>query len=491
MGLGASLVLTAMPTTAAAVSTEPDGLPKCEYRPARARGPQTTDAVWQVLLDEDGVVMGHELRFAGGDIRLRMGARAFATEVDDRRVLLGERSGRRTHLVMVDTARRCAPWARTLDQLVYPAQAGSSRTGVRFRAVEPGTRRMKGTFLLDTDTGASSAVIDEGCPLECEPNDGGVGAAVILPLGAPRPVPVFSAGGWPRDKRLTFRWQAGAVPPDWAKGPLKATAADASTSSAARSPDFEFKRGVANSIRYTPSFPSFCRSGIACAQRLMYSGFWTAWIRPHGTEFLWGTLRWCQKRQKSGCFDVRRVLIHELGHVTGLNHPETLGIRLPAHATVMHAITPADPSAGSSKHRFGACDVASLQELYDVPRRKTRISRCNDVATSIRLWADETSVKRGSAVHLKAELKILDKVAYGRLGGNLLDGRSVKLRYRKAGSDDAWITIWMKTRTRPGRYGLTIEPQATWEFRAVFPKPADEGLRFSRSQTLEVKVRGS
>ena len=61
MGLGASLVLTAMPTTAAAVSTEPEGLPTCEYRPARAPGPQPIDAAWQVLLDEDGVVTGHEL----------------------------------------------------------------------------------------------------------------------------------------------------------------------------------------------------------------------------------------------------------------------------------------------------------------------------------------------------------------------------------------------------------------------------------------------
>ncbi len=111
--------------------------------------------------------------------------------------------------------------------------------------------------------------------------------------------------------------------------------------------------------------------------------FWSVWLRPHGTEFSWGFLRWCQKDSGAGCFDIRRVVIHELGHVIGLNHPSSEGFRLEANETVMHAITPARPSPGSSRHAFGRCDVATLQELYGTPDSHTAISTCNDVATRL------------------------------------------------------------------------------------------------------------
>ena len=39
-----------------------------------------------------------------------------------------------------------------------------------------------------------------------------------------------------------------------------------------------------------------------------------------------------------------------------------------------------------------------------------------------------------------------------------------------------------------GAYDLTIAPQATWEYQATFPAPVDEGLRFSASDTLKVRL---
>jgi hypothetical protein len=36
---------------------------------------------------------------------------------------------------------------------------------------------------------------------------------------------------------------------------------------------------------------------------------------------------------------------------------------------------------------------------------------------------------------------------------------------------------------------LTIAPQTTTEFEAVFPSPTSEGLRYSRSEPVRVRVR--
>ena len=46
----------------------------------------------------------------------------------------------------------------------------------------------------------------------------------------------------------------------------------------------------------------------------------------------------------------------------------------------------------------------------------------------------------------------------------------------------------MRSLYSSGRYELTIAPSATWEFKAVFPTPDDEGLRYSRSPIRKVKV---
>jgi hypothetical protein len=155
----------------------------------------------------------------------------------------------------------------------------------------------------------------------------------------------------------------------------------------------------------------------------------------------------------------------------------------------MHAITPARPNPGSSRHAYGRCDVATLQELYDVPSKLTRISTCHDLATSLTLSADSASVPRGQSVRLTAVLRIADRTGYGRLAHNALADRSVKLKFRRAGSDDAWSTTWMGSVPDTPRYVSSITPPATWEFKATFPAPDNEGLRSSSSDILTVRVR--
>ena len=89
---------------------------------------------------------------------------------------------------------------------------------------------------------------------------------------------------------------------------------------------------------------------------------------------------------------------------------------------------------------------------------------------------------------LTAQLKVDGRSTYRQLANNPLNGRSVKLKYRPAGSDGPWQTAWLRPLYSSGRYRLSITPSATWEFKAVFPAPADEGLRYSRSPLRKVRV---
>lgn len=488
----AALLAAALPGHVAAGSLEPRELPRCGDLGAASDDSAVTRP-WEVILDQDGEVTGYRLalRVDGRDLHLRTGRRGFASSAGPGRMLVGERSDAGTQAHMLDTRRGCRVWSRSFKRLVYFEQDGVREGKLRFEALDPDTRRFRGRLLVDPETGDSGGLIDGQCIEACTPNDGDISVAAMASPGAARPVPSFAAGGWPKDKTLYFSWRAGGVPPSWAKTPMTDAAADATSTSASRSPRFVYRSDVNNGIGYTGSVPSYCSiNGIACAGRAMPST-WGVWIRPHGTDYAWGTLRWCQKTSSDqGCFDVRRVLLHELGHIAGLTHPSSAGFTLAATDTVMQAISPARPKAGASRHSFGRCDVATLQQLYDTPDNRTRISTCNDLATKLTLSASRSSLAPGGSVKLKAQLLVGSRSAYGQLSGNYLNGRSVKLKFRRAGSNDAWTVAWLRPTYSSGRYESSISPSATWEFKAVFPAPSNEGLRYSRSATLKVKVQG-
>jgi hypothetical protein len=488
--LATSLVMATHPGSAGAAISEFDRLPYCgdDILPTAMR-PAAIAVPWQTVLDAEGVVVGHRvtIRQVDHDVEFGAGRRSFAREMPDGRLLVGERSASGTKLTLVDPGRACNLWQRDLDQHAYDVSAGEEPGFVRLDLHDPATRHYEGQLLLGVEHGSTEAMIDGECSTSCHPNDGDLLPADFGPAVAARPVPPFAAGGWPRDTVLRYAWLPGDVPPTWAQTAIREAAADASSTSGARTPVFDHQASADDTIRYTPTFPDFCRFGIACATRDM-PAFWAAWVRPHGTEFSWGTLRWCQKDGGSGCFDLRRAMLHELGHVLGLNHPSAGGFELAPAETVMHAITPARPAAGSTRHAFGRCDVATLQELYDVPTNSAPISTCNDVATNLRLTSSMPELDGGQSVRLRAVLRVPDRAAFGQLAGNVLNDRAVKLRYRAADGDDAWTVLWMRPQGTGGVYELTIDPSVTSEFQATYPVTRSEGLRFGESDLVDVKV---
>jgi hypothetical protein len=485
LGLVAHLALASAPAGA----TSPPSLIDCPPVPDAPRVTITPPLDWRTVLDEDGVVAGHVLVLPAepGGMVVELGPRAFVTDVVAGRFVLGERDDERTTMALVDLRHACRVTDMSVTGLAFNVVLEPGARAVRFVRVDPLDRRPVGVYRRSMDSPAVVESLDEACTFDCAPSDTTAETAAVAPLVEPRPVPVYDGSQWPLNTVLTFRWQPGEAPPDWAREAIRAAAADASTTKGSRAASFQYDSAATDTVRYTTLGPTTCRYGIACASRDIPS-WWTVRLRPHGTEFSWGVLRWCQRQDVDGCFDLERTMLHELGHIAGMAHPEDHGFRLGARKTVMHAIVPARPKAGSLQHAYGTCDVAALQLKFDVPGSGAAISDCLALDTRLTLSAGRTRVEPGESVRLTATLSIAARAEYERLAGNALRGRSVLLRYRPAGSSLSWSTVWMKDGSTNGTYVASIAPLADWDFQAVFRAPDDEGLRASSSGLVTVRV---
>ncbi len=523
-------------------SAPPTGIPSCTAVPVdRARppgdgppprrlmpaGPKA--ARWASTLDGSGSITGHTLTI--GRSTWHAGPRAFADGPFGPTLVTGERSPRGTHLRLIDLGRGCVSRTIELPSLVYGSLMMPDGTLV-VSLVHSGTRAELGVWQIGTDpemdpqqiisppTGevATAALREVALGLSsfsvqarwcaggtCQTRRHlrrGTGLAALvdldpdantdntssLPFRSPRPVPVYDR--WFPWSVLSYKYHATDTSPSWMRAAVDDAADDATDSSKSLSPIFIRMEGNSKGIiRYTSSFPSSCQAAIACASH--DNDQWTLRMRPQGYDFRWGELRWCQKATSDGCFDAERVALHEFGHVVGLDHPETAGFRLSPSYTVMHQVTPSRPHSSWDRHGFGSCDVASLQEQYGLPTMSTHIAGCNDVDTRISLSTSASRLTAGSKLVLTATLRIRsDSAKYREISGIRLNARSVQLKRRPAGSSGAWTTSWMRWAEVPGIYTLTLYPRATYEYKAVFPSPDDEGLNGDTSDEVRVPVTG-
>ncbi len=208
------------------------------------------------------------------------------------------------------------------------------------------------------------------------------------------------------------------------------------------------------------------------------------WIRESGHVFDWGTLRWCEATgSPDGCYQAQTAALHEFGHVDALAHHVPLADQSDYLDSVMNPVSRAKPKAGWNAAAFARCDVATLQQQFDVLAPTTPYSTCLDVPTTLSLAASPLAVIRPGSVTFTAQL-LSDGI--GVLHGNPMAGRTGVLQQR---SGTSWTDlVTMAAGATAGTYAVSLSPLGSQEFRAVFRKPAAEGVRTATSGIASITV---
>ena len=319
-------------------------------------------------------------------------------------------------------------------------------------------------------------------------------SAIAIAIGDPTsstwahaPDPALGSATFPQDGVLLYDWRTGAVPPAAIRAAVNAAAADIEATRASRAALFAHHTDGTNPIGYGTGTCGV--NGIACFTRDAPDGF-TMWFREHGRVYDWGTLKWCQMytTAPNGCYDAETVALDEFGHVEGLGHHQNFADDSDYTDAVVQTYSRAKPRDGYDMHVLGVCDVARLQIRYDTPGASSPYSTCLDVPTVLTLSRSSSWVPYGTSVTLTASLRVVTDTDYGRLSGNPVSSRSVKLQRRPPGAT-TWSTVATMSPTSPtGSYVHALRLYTTTEFRAVFPTPTNEGLRGDSSPVISVVV---
>lgn len=306
-------------------------------------------------------------------------------------------------------------------------------------------------------------------------------------IRAHSPDPALGTELFPQDGRILYDWRSGAAPPAAMRAAINAAADDVKATRASRAAIFMHDVDGTSPIGYGTGTCGV--NGIACFTRSAPTSF-TMWFREQGRVYDWGALKWCQMYADppNGCYDVETVALDEFGHVEGLGHHVNFADESDYTDAVVQTFSRTKPRDGYDMHVLGVCDIATLQIRYDVPLASSRYSTCLDVATVMTLSRSSSSVSYGGSVTMTALLKVATDTAYGRLSGNAVSGRSVKLQRRPPGSS-TWTTVATMDPTTPtGSYVYALRLYSTTEFRAVFSAPTTEGLDGDVSPVTTVTV---
>lgn len=306
-------------------------------------------------------------------------------------------------------------------------------------------------------------------------------AVGVVPVLAHDPDP-FMGGAFGQNQSLTYRWGSGSVPPSSIKAAINAAAGDANDSRRSKAPVFGYASGASNTISYGIDAPCGV-NGLACFRRDAPDWF-AVYLRENGHRFDWGTLKWCEATDRvTGCFDAENITLDELGHVLGLDHHVNYADDSDYGDAVVQTYSRAKPREFYAAHVFGRCDIATLQQVYDVLTTTTPYSTCLDVPSTLSMTATKTSVVAGSVVTFTATLR---SNGSGRLSNNLVSGRLVVLQQR---TSSGWTDVLtMNPGASAGTYTTGLVMRSTSDLRALFRKPASEGLRGSSSAAISISV---
>jgi hypothetical protein len=306
-------------------------------------------------------------------------------------------------------------------------------------------------------------------------------------IAAHSPDPALGGDTFAQDARLLYDWRTGAVPPAAMRTAINAAAADVGETRASRAATFVYDTAGSNPVGYGTGTCGV--NGLACFTRDAPNGF-TMWFREQGRVFDWGTLKWCQMYSDppNGCFDVETIALDEFGHVEGLGHHVNYSDDRDYTDAVVQTYSRTRAKEGYNMHVLGVCDIAQLQIRYDIPGASSKYSTCLDTATVLTLSRSSASVVYGGNVTFTAALKVVTDTAYGRLSGNPVSGRAVRLQRRPPGTT-TWTNLATMTATSPtGSYVFSTRLYSSAEFRAVFSTPTNEGLRGDSSPAVAVAV---
>lgn len=313
-------------------------------------------------------------------------------------------------------------------------------------------------------------------------------ALSAAPAAAALPTPA-SGVTWDQNQRVEYRWKEGSEPPAWARSAMSAAAADSNSSRKAKAATFSYDADGPAWLAYTDDLPT--NWAIGYTVRSIPESF-TIRMRPHGSQLDWGTLRWCEFYEgepPNGCYDLEMVTLHEFGHAQTLGHVAEADVDSYTDS-LMHATgLRSKAKLGWNQHIFGRCDVARLQIRYEPLTSSTPISTCLDLPTDVSLSPGTSGIPYGSSVTLTTKLKIAADSIYSSLAGEPLSGRSVVLQRRALGSS-TWATIGEMSAVTDdtGRYVKTLTFTTTYDWRAVFSAPGDEGLDGATSNITRLSV---
>ncbi len=310
---------------------------------------------------------------------------------------------------------------------------------------------------------------------------------MTAPTTAHAPDPSLGSGTFPQDGTLKYDWRTGAVPPAPIRIAVNAAADDIEATRASRAALFAYDTAGTNPIGYGTGTCGV--NGLACFTRDAPDGF-TMWFREHGRVFDWGTLRWCQMYTSApnGCYDAETVALDEFGHIEGLGHHLNFADDRDYTDAVVQTFSRTKPREGFDMHVLGVCDVARLQIRYDTQHASFPYSTCLDLPTKLSLSGNDTTLPYGGTETFTAFLEVLTDADYGRLSGNPVSRRTIRLQRRPPGGT-TWTTIATMPYTTPtGTYVSALRLYGSADFRAVFSTPTNEGLRGDVSPTVSVTV---
>jgi hypothetical protein len=307
-------------------------------------------------------------------------------------------------------------------------------------------------------------------------------AGVPASAVAHAPDPVLSGGIFAQNADLHYRWGTGGTPPAAIRTAVNEAAGDSNASRRSRAATFAYDTSGGNAVYYGVDVPCGV-NGLACFRRDAPTWF-GVWLRENGHRFDWGVLRWCELNgDPDGCYDAENVVLDELGHVLGLDHHVNYADDSDYADAVVQTYTHARPHVGWNAHVFGRCDIATLQQQYDILSWSTPYSTCLDVPTRATLTATSTSVVAGAVVTFTATLT---SAGDGRLSNNPMSGRVVVLQRR---SGTTWADVLTLTPgAAAGSYGGSLTMQGSGEYRAAYRKTSTEGVRTSTSAAVSITV---